>query len=60
VEQLPISLYREQLEQALNVANLVRGEKFEMQSEDEQQEQAQEEYKRLVLEGRFPKVKNGK
>jgi hypothetical protein len=37
------------------MGNLLRQGEFEMQTDDEKQEQALEEYKRLVKEGRFPK-----
>jgi hypothetical protein len=55
VEDLPITFYRRLLSQAMNLGNLLRQGEFEMQTDDEKQEQALEEYKRLVKEGRFPK-----
>jgi hypothetical protein len=51
---LPITQYRQMLSQGMNLANLLRGGEFQMQTEDEEQATALADLKRLIDEGRAP------
>ena len=53
VERLPVSAYRDLLEQTLNIACLLTQREFAFQSQREEQEQLRYEYEQLKEEGWF-------
>lgn len=53
VEFLPITQYRELLNEAINIANFLRGGEIKLESNDDEQKRAERDYQRLKREGRI-------